>query len=165
MSDLPVYELERVFAAPRALVWKTWTDPGLLARWYGPNVETIIHKLDVKTGGQWLTEMKMGERSGYQRADYIDVDEPDRLVCVMSSTDADWNLTANPMMPDWPRQLLTTITFEDAPGGKTKMCLTWVPHEASDAEIACFAGAIAGAGKGWAAGMAILEDLLAELQA
>jgi uncharacterized protein YndB with AHSA1/START domain len=36
MSDLPTYVLARVFDAPRELVWKTWTDPTLLPRWYGP---------------------------------------------------------------------------------------------------------------------------------
>ena len=66
MTDLPIYVLERTFAAPRALVWRTWTDPQLLSRWYGPNVETIIHRLDVKPGGLWLNEMKMGGRSSYQ---------------------------------------------------------------------------------------------------
>ncbi|HAC59757.1 MAG TPA: SRPBCC domain-containing protein, partial [Rhodobiaceae bacterium] len=69
MSDLPTYVLERTFNAPRHLVWRTWTEPALLARWYGPNVETIIHKLDVRPGGLWLNEMKMGERSGYQKAE------------------------------------------------------------------------------------------------
>ena len=46
MSDLPEYVLERVFDAPRELVWRTWTEPALLSRWYGPGVETIVHKLD-----------------------------------------------------------------------------------------------------------------------
>lgn len=163
MSDSPIYVLERVFNAPRELVWKTWTDPLLLARWYGPNVETIVHRLDVTPGGLWLNEMKMGPRSSYQRSEYTDVVEPERLVCLMSNTDADWNLAPNPMMPDWPRVLLTTVTFEEA-GGRTKMRLTWVPHEASAAEIACFAAAIDGMGKGWAAGMVVLAELLAELQ-
>jgi hypothetical protein len=45
------------------------------------------------------------------------------------------------------------------------MRLTWVPHEASDAEIVCFAAAMAGAGKGWSAGMELLAEVLAELQA
>ena len=40
-SEAPTYVLERTFAAPRELVWKTWTDPRLLPRWYGPGVETI----------------------------------------------------------------------------------------------------------------------------
>ena len=42
MSKLPEYKLDRIFNAPRDLVWRAWTDPELLQRWYGPNVETII---------------------------------------------------------------------------------------------------------------------------
>lgn len=164
MSDLPTYVLERVFDAPRELVWKTWTDPKLLSRWYGPNVETIIHHLDVKPGGLWLNEMKMGERSSYQRSEYTEVIKPERLVCLMSNTTADWNIAPNPMMPDWPRVLLTTVTFKED-GANTKMRLTWVPYEASKAEIACFAAAIDGMGKGWNAGMELLAELLVELQA
>jgi uncharacterized protein YndB with AHSA1/START domain len=83
MAELPTYVLERAFDAPRALVWKTWTDPELLARWYGPNVETIIHRLDVKPGGLWLIEMKMGDRSSYQRTEFTEVVAPERLVCLM----------------------------------------------------------------------------------
>lgn len=164
MTELPKYVLEREFDAPRDLVWRTWTEPELLGHWYGPGVETVIHKLDVRVGGAWLNEMKMGERSGYQRCDYTEVVKPERLVMLMSTTDADWNLAPNPMMPDWPRVLLTTVTFEEV-GSKTKMRLEWSPHEASDAEIACFAGAVENLGKGWGAGMAMLEEMLADLQA
>jgi len=67
------------------------------------------------------------------------------------------------MMPDWPRVLLTTVTFAEQ-GDQTRMRLTWVPHEASEAEIACFEGAMDGMGKGWSAGMALLEELLVDLQ-
>jgi uncharacterized protein YndB with AHSA1/START domain len=164
MTDLPSYVLERTFAAPRALVWRTWTDPQLLSRWYGPNVETIIHRLDVKPGGLWLNEMKMGGRSSYQRTEYREVVAPERLVCLMASADAQWNIAPNPMMPDWPRVLLTTVTFAEA-RTQTQMRLTWTPHEASEAEIACFAAAMDNMGKGWGAGMKLLEDLLVELQA
>ena len=44
MTELPTYILERSFDAPRELVWRTWTEPELLARWYGPRVETIVHR-------------------------------------------------------------------------------------------------------------------------
>ena len=164
MSDLPEYVLERTFDAPRELVWRTWTEEEFLSRWYGPGVETVIHKLDVQPGGLWLNEMKFGEKSGYQRVEYTEVMPPEKLVWLHSMSDADWNVSANPMMPDWPRVLLTTMTFEEA-DGKTSMKLTWVPHEASEAEITCFAEAIAGMDKGWAAGMEIVVEILAELQA
>ena len=67
-------------------------------------------------------------------------------------------------MPDWPRVLLTTVTFEED-GVQTKLRLTWVPHDSSEAEIACFAAAMDGMDKGWGAGMELLAELLAELQA
>ena len=60
--------------------------------------------------------------------------------------------------------MLTTVTFEED-GSHTRLRLTWVPHEATAAEIACFTGAMEGMGRGWGAGMQLLEELLAELQA
>ena len=164
MTDLPTYVLERVFDAPRTLVWRTWTEPDLLSRWYGPGVETIIHKLDVRAGGQWLNEMKFGENGQRERMDYIEVKPTERLVWHHSMTDADWNITSNPMMSDWPKVLLTVVTMEEI-GAKTKLTLTWTPHEASEAEIACFAQAMAGLDRGWGSGMDILADILSELQA
>lgn len=164
MTYLPTYVLERVFEAPRELVWKAWTNPEILAHWYGPNVETIIHELNVRPGGVWLNEMKMGANSMYQRAEYTEVVEPERFVCLMSTTDANWQVTTNPRMPDWPRTLLTTVTFEQI-GKRTKVRLTWVPHNATAAEIACFSAAISGLDKGWGAGMELLAKILAEMQA
>jgi uncharacterized protein YndB with AHSA1/START domain len=163
MPELPTYELERIFDAPRELVWRTWTEPALLARWYGPNVETIVHRLDVTPGGLWLGEMKWDGKSSYQRAEYLEVDPPERLVWLHASSDADWTIIPSPMMPDWPRVLLTTVTFEDL-DGRTRMRLTWVPHEASAAEIAGFAAALDGLDKGWGAGMDLLAELLTEMQ-
>jgi uncharacterized protein YndB with AHSA1/START domain len=162
MSDLPTYVLEHVFDAPCELVWKTWTDPALLSRWYGPGVETIIHRLELKPGGLWLIEMKWDGNSHYQRAEYTEVIPPQRLVWLHSNADANWNISPSPMMADWPRVLLTTVTFEED-SAQTKLRLTWVPHEASQAEIACFAAALEGLNKGWGAGMKLLAELLAEL--
>ena len=162
MSGLPAYVLARTFDAPRELVWKSWTDPDLLPRWYGPGVETVVHRLEPAPGGLWLLEMVWGGNSSYQRVEYLEVTPPERLVWLHSVSDADWNVIANPMMADWPRVLLTTVTFEED-DGRTGVRLTWVPHEAGEAEIACFSAAIDGLDKGWSAGMELLAKLLAEL--
>lgn len=163
MSDLPEYVLDREFNAPREMVWRAWTDPELLARWYGPNVETIIHKFDLKPGGVWLNEMKMGDKSMLSKMAFEEVSPPEKMVWLHSMTDADWNVVANPMMPDWPRTLLTTVTFKEA-GGKTKVRLSQVPVDASEAEIKCFADAMANMDGGWGKGFAIIDEILAELQ-
>jgi len=162
MTDLPVFEMERVFQAPRGLVWRTWTEPDLFKRWYGPNVETVIHRLQLRPGGLLLSEMRWSGGGQFERMEYVEVVAPDRLVWLHSMADADWNVATNPKMPDWPRRLLTTVTFAEA-GEATRLRLTWAPHEATAAEIACFAGAIERLGMGWGAGFDLLADLLADL--
>ena len=164
MSELPEYVLDRIFDAPRELVWRAWTDPDLLHRWYGPGVETIIHRFDLEPGGSWLNEMKWGGNSDFSKMVFQEVTEPERLVWHHSSSDSDWNIITSPMMADWPRVLLTTVLFEDM-GDQTKVCLSQVPIEATDAEIACFATTMAGMDEGWGSGYALLDEMFVELQA
>jgi len=165
MSDLPEFILDREFNAPREMVWRAWTDPSLLHRWYGPGAETIIHKFDLKPGGMWLNEMKWGGNSHRQKVVFQDVTAPEKMVWHHhSSVDANWDDAANPMMENWPRLLLTTITFE-ARGQKTNVRLSQIPMDATDAQIACFAEKMAGMGKGWGGGYAIMDQIFAELQA
>ncbi len=162
MSDLPVLSLERVFDAPRELVWRAWTDPELLARWYGPGVETVIHGFDLATEGAWKNEMRIGDNSDYQMMVFKEVTPPERLVWHHFSTDADWNVISNPMMPDWPRVLLTTVELQ-AQDGKTNLRFSQVPHESSQAEIACFESMIDGMSGGWGKGFEVMDEILAEL--
>ena len=165
MSELPEYKLERVFAASREMVWRAWTDPELLHRWYGPGAETTIHKFDLQPDGMWLNEMKWGGNSNFQKVVFKEVTPPSLLVWHhYSSTDADWNSAANPMMTDWPHLLLTTVLFEDL-GDKTNVCLSQVPLEATEAEIACFAEMMAGMDKGWGSGYKVIDEMLGELRA
>lgn len=165
MSDLPEYLLEREFEAPRELVWRAWTEPELLSRWYGPNVETIIHQFDLEPEGMWLNEMKWGDNSNYSKVVFKQVDAPAQMVWHHHScTDSEWNDMANPMMPDWPHLLLTTVTFTEQ-GDGTLVRLSQVPLQCSDAEISCFAEAMANMDKGWGSGFAILQDLLKEMAA
>ncbi|MGD9979482.1 MAG: SRPBCC domain-containing protein [Hyphomonadaceae bacterium] len=163
MNELPTYVLERSFTAPRELVWQAWTDEKLFARWYGPNVETIIHQQDLRGGGVARIEMRMGGGSSYQTLSYLEVTPPSRLVFLNANTDEHWRPAANARMPDWPRNLLTTVTFAQN-GPQTELRLEWTPHEASAAEIACFAASMQNMGMGWNGGMEILAKILAELQ-
>ena len=164
MSELPQYLLDREFNAPRELVWRAWTDPDLLHRWYGPGVKTTIHEFDLRVGGVWRNEMQWGETNDYSKMAFQEVVEPEKMVWHHSSTDADWNVISNPMMPNWPRVLLTTVTFEDL-GDKTKVRLTQVPVDATEAELACFAEAMSNMDHGWGGGYKIIDEVLAELQA
>jgi uncharacterized protein YndB with AHSA1/START domain len=164
MSEIPEYIFDRIFDAPPELVWRAWTDPEILHRWYGPNIETVIHEFDLKPGGSWLNEMKWGEISDFSKMVFQEVDPPSLLVWHHSSTDSDWNIITSPMMADWPRVLLTTVVFEDM-GDKTNVCLSQVPLDATNAEIVRFGETMSGMDKGWGSGYVLIDELLVELQA
>ena len=164
MTDLPEFVLDREFVAPRELVWRAWTDPKYLHHWYGPGVETVIHKFELEPDGVWLNEMKMKNDSNFQKVVFQEVTKPEKIVWHHCSADSDWNIAANPMMPDWPRILLTTVTFAEF-GDQTNVRLSQIPLDATDAEIACFAKMKDGMSGGWGGGYTIIDEVLAELKA
>jgi uncharacterized protein YndB with AHSA1/START domain len=46
--------IERMLNAPVELVWEVFTQPGHIAKWWGPNGFTnTIHTMDVRPGGAW----------------------------------------------------------------------------------------------------------------
>lgn len=163
MTDPIKFIMEKQFDAPIDLVWACWTKPEYLSRWFGPRVETIVHAFDLSPGGVWLNEMKGDNYAARSRIVFQTVDPPHRLVWHNSSADENWEITSSPMMPDWPRTMEMQAEFEARDGG-TLLTLTWQPFNPTDAERACFEGAVENLGKGWGMGMSILEDLLAELQ-
>src|SRR5512139_1991411 len=58
--------IERIFNAPRELVWKAWTDPEMLVRWWGPkNFTAPACLLDFRVGGKYLYCMRSPEGKDY----------------------------------------------------------------------------------------------------
>ena len=163
MSDT-AFVIDRHFDAPPALVWRAFTEKDLLARWYGPGVETVIHELDVRAGGVWKNEMRFGAQSSFERMDYTEVAPESRLVWEHFTTGPDWRPIPNPMVPGWPKALLAEVDF--APDGDgTSVRLTWTPHDATPEEIAVFRSAMEGFGRGWGTGFDLIAEILSELQA
>ena len=45
--------IERVFDAPRERVWRAFTDPELVAQWWGRGNTLVIEKFEFQRGGHW----------------------------------------------------------------------------------------------------------------
>jgi uncharacterized protein YndB with AHSA1/START domain len=73
--------ITRVLDAPRDLVWKAWTDPAHLARWWGPvGFTTTTRQIEAKTGGRWRFVMHGPDGRDYENLiTYTEVAEPERL--------------------------------------------------------------------------------------
>ena len=105
----------RVFDAPRELVFKAWTDPKIVAQWWGPHRFTNpVCELDPRPGGAIRIHMRGPDGTVYPMTGvYQEVVEPERIVFTSAALDA----SGNAMF-----EVLTTVTFAEE-GGKTKQIL------------------------------------------
>ena len=105
--------LTRIIDAPRAKVFKAWTDPELLRQWFAPlPYTTPVAELDVRPGGANLIVMRDPQGNDLpNRGVYLEVVPNERLVFTDAFTKA-WEPSSKPFMT-------VILTFEDV-GGKTR---------------------------------------------
>ena len=85
--------ITRVFDAPRALVWQAWTDPKMLAQWFGPRGFTSsVPQLDVRGGGALRIVMHGPDGKDYpMKGVFREMVAPERLVFSNIAIDKDGN--------------------------------------------------------------------------
>jgi uncharacterized protein YndB with AHSA1/START domain len=119
--------ITRSFDAPRERVWKAWTDPEQLRRWWGPNgFTTPVCTIDLRVGGVFLYCMRSPEGKDYWATGvYREIVPVTRLVYTDSFADAKGRVvpaTYYGMSSEIPLEMLVTVTFEKQ-DGRTKMTL------------------------------------------
>ncbi|MBN2118957.1 MAG: SRPBCC domain-containing protein [Anaerolineales bacterium] len=119
--------ITRIFDVPRELVWKAWTDPRHFMRWWGPKDFTApFCEIDLRVGGRYLNCMRSPDGHEYWTTGvYREIVPLEKLVYTDSFGDEEGNVVSAAyygMSPDFPRETLVTVTFEDY-DGKTKMTL------------------------------------------
>jgi uncharacterized protein YndB with AHSA1/START domain len=119
--------IERIFAAPRELVFEAWTNPEYLLAWFAPRGCTIhFSRIDVRSGGGFhscIRNPQFGEC--WCVGIYHEVVRPERIVHTLAIADSQGRKVAPAQAghhPDWPAETLVTVTFEDHRGG-TKLTL------------------------------------------
>jgi uncharacterized protein YndB with AHSA1/START domain len=72
----------RIVEAPRARVFRAWTDPDQLARWWGPEgVTNTFHEFDLRPGGTWRFVMHAPDGIDYQnKSVFLEIVAPERIV-------------------------------------------------------------------------------------
>ncbi len=80
-ANEPVIRLVRSFAEPPARVWRAWSDPELLSRWWGPDgFATETHSLGFREGGHWHFTLRGPDGINYpNRIRFVAIDAPRRL--------------------------------------------------------------------------------------
>ncbi|MCI0446129.1 SRPBCC domain-containing protein [bacterium] len=119
--------ITRIFDAPREVVWKAWTDPEHVKRWWGPkNFTAPFVKSDFRVGGKYLYCMRSADGKEYWSTGvYREIVPQQKIVATDSFADEKGNIVQAAhygMSPDLPLEFLITVTFEPQ-GNKTKFTL------------------------------------------
>lgn len=133
--------ITREFDAPRDLVYRAWTEPELIERWWaGERGEVIVSEIDLRVGGVWrcVVVTDDGSEAAF-RGEYREVVRNERIV----STEVYEG------MPE--AEALNTVTFTEKDGRTTLTVL--VEHASKEARDAHL-------GSGMESGMQEALDLL-----
>jgi uncharacterized protein YndB with AHSA1/START domain len=139
-----VFMMERVFDAPRELVFKAWSEPKHVAQWWGPKGWTLpVCEMDFRPGGVWLYCMRGPEgEEGWGKAVYREIVEPERIVYVDAFADAEGNAVEG--MPE----TLVTVEFTEL-NGKTKITSRAEFASVADLEATLAMGMVEGMTDTW----------------
>ncbi len=126
--------LTRVFAAPRRLVFRAWTDQAMAARWWTPEGFTpLACRMEVQPGGAWQRVICAPDgREVMMRGRYLEIVDLERLVFTFA-------INADP-------ETLVTVTFAEI-DGKTELTLRhtrFATDGARDAHTVGWTGCLAG---------------------
>lgn len=166
MPAVEPFVISRVFNAPRKLLWEVQTSPAHLAKFMGEGWDSKKH--DFKVGGIHHYVMGVGAHQMWGKQTFLEIVPMEKLVLIQSFSDPEGGIGAHPMAPTWPKEMMTTYTFEDAPSSASgqaqcKMTITWLPHNSDETGNATFDGARAGMTGGWNGQFETLETYLKTL--
>ena len=160
------FVMSRVFDAPRDLLWQCFTDPERMKHWWGPKGFTVFaSKMDLRVGGTYHYGMTAPDGAPmWGLFTYREILPREKLVFVNCFSDEKSGVTRHPAAPTWPLKMLSTFTFEDAPGSKTKFTLRWQTLDATPEEQAIFDSdqSRTGMTNGWSGTMDQLATYLAK---
>jgi uncharacterized protein YndB with AHSA1/START domain len=144
-DDALVLRLSRSFAAPRERVFRAFSAPGQLAKWWGPKGFTVpACTLDLRPGGAWRTVMRSPEGKDHIVSGvYREIVPPERLVFTWA-----WETEG-----ERGHETVVTIELLETAGG-TRLELTHERFETEDS--------LSQHRHGWSSCFDCLEEALAE---
>lgn len=131
---------ERTFDAPRDQVWKAFTDPEIVPRWWGPHgTTTTVVEMDVRPGGAWrYVSSAPGRTDVAFFGEYLEIDPPKSIK---------WTFLFD-VEGMGPQGGPETFTFEDL-GGKTRVVSVGHMGSAEAIDGALATGMVGGAIETW----------------
>lgn len=165
-SDKEKFVINRSFETSIDTMFEMWTNPEHFSKWLAPTgfrMEFMRTPL-IRAGGSsfyMMTDDKAVKM--YGRANYLEVQKPNRIVYTQQFCDEKENISRHPFAPIWPETMLTTVLFEEESPNRTRVTVTWETQgSVTREELEMFITARGGMTQGWTGSFDKLEALLAK---
>lgn len=111
--------ITRVFDAPRALVFRMWTDPDHAVNWMGPrDYPAVSYEQDVRVGGKWRGCLQSTDDPAdmlWQGGTFLEIVPPEKLAFTFA-----W---------DGEPETVVTVFLTEMDDGRTRMVFHQTPFE------------------------------------
>jgi uncharacterized protein YndB with AHSA1/START domain len=116
-----VFEMTRVFKAPRNRIWKAWSEADQLLHWWGPKgCEIEVASLEFMPGGFFHYSMKFeGAPTMWGRFNYRQIVAAERIVWLNSFANENCGIARAPFSEFCPLEIENTVTFMEHAGTTT----------------------------------------------
>jgi len=109
------FSIVRTFEAPRRLVYKCYTEPQHMARFWGPRGSNAKCRIDLRVGGVWRVDWRFPDGSGFGYSSvYLEIVPDERLH--YRDAPADWIFGLDGLPP---ADLVSTISLDERDGRTT----------------------------------------------
>jgi uncharacterized protein YndB with AHSA1/START domain len=117
----PVFEMTRVFKAPRARVWQAWSEAEPLQHWWGPKGCTVeVVRFEFRPGGFFHYAMNFdGAPPMWGRFSYRDIAPQAHIVWLNSFANQHCGIARAPFSEDCPLEIENAVTFTEQAGATT----------------------------------------------
>ena len=124
--------ITRIIDAPVELVWKAWSEPEQVKRWWGPQHYTSpTCTIDFQEGGKYIFCMRapqdQGGRDEYSAGQYLKIVPFEILEFTQFMSDEN-GFKVNPvemgLSPDFPDEVRTSVTFKRIRPDMTELSIT-----------------------------------------
>jgi len=161
-AEKNLFTIERSFAVSQQRLFKACTNVEDMMQWFAaPGMKVIRASQDFRVGGvyHYGTASPQGQEM-WGKVTYKEITPNSRLVYLQSFSDKDGGITAHPMSPTWPKEMVTVFEFIPEGEKQTRLKISWIYAGVDDTEANTFHAAHEGMTGGWTGSLDALQKYL-----
>jgi uncharacterized protein YndB with AHSA1/START domain len=158
------FVINRSFDAPIATMFEMFTNPEHFSKWLPPTgfQMEFLRAGPIQPGSKTLYRMfNDAGLTMYGRAEYLELQNPNRIVYTQQFCDENEGPARHPMAPTWPETMLTTVTLSEEAPDQTRVTICWEVYDKfTSEELSVFVASRSGMTVGWTGSFDKLEAYL-----